>query len=149
MADNELERIYTIPLRDVKHGSRNKMANRAVKEVRAYLSKHMKSEDVWIDDAVNQALWKHGMYKVPSRIRVRAVKFEDGVVEVSLPDEDVTTSIRKRLKDEREAKAPVVPAAGLPEGAAEGPAEIEAEPEEKAPAGEIDAEPEGETKKQS
>jgi large subunit ribosomal protein L31e len=130
LAENELERIYTIPLRDVKHGSRNKMTNRAVREVRSFLTRHMKSEDIWIDDAVNRAIWANGMYKVPSKLRVRAVRFQDGVVEVSLPEEERSDSIRAQLKEERESKAPILPAA---------PAEAE---EETTEAGEIEAEPE-------
>jgi large subunit ribosomal protein L31e len=131
MADNELERIYTIPLRDVKHGSRNKMANRAVREVRSFLNRHMKSEDIWIDDAVNRAIWANGMYKVPSKIRVRAVKFEDGVVEVSLPEEEASTSIRQQLQEERESKAPILPTPTMETEEEESEVgEIEAEPEE-------------------
>lgn len=169
MTELEMERIYTIPLRKVKAGSRNKMANRAVREVREFLTRHMKSEDVWLDAAVNEAIWARGMYTVPSKLRVRAVKFDDGVVEVSLPEEEATTSIRSTLKEEREAKAPILAReveeedleeaaeeAGIeavPEGdtdeATRGGAEgsIEAEPEtaeiEAEPeAGEIEAEPE-------
>lgn len=130
MADNELERIYTIPLRDAKHGSRNKMANRAVREVRTFLNRHMKSDTIWIDDAVNRAIWAHGMYKVPSKIRVRAVKFEDGVVEVSLPEEEASTSIRRQLAEERESKAPVAPELPMEEEKVEA-GEIEATPEER------------------
>lgn len=150
MADNELERIYTIPLRKAKEGSRNGRADRAVREVRGFLERHMKSEDIWIDDAVNQAIWARGKYKVPSRLRVRAVKFDDGVVEVSLPEEEAMTSIRAALKEEREAKAPILPSGEEAEGEAEEgeekeTAEIEAEPEEPE-TGEIEAEPEPETK---
>lgn len=161
MADTELERIYTIPLRKVKAGSRNARTDRAVRTVRAFLVKHMKSDDIWIDDGVNRLIWSRGKYKVPSRLRVRAVKFDDGVVEVSLPEEDQMTSIRAALKEERESKTPILP---TPEGEAEeeeetesaqieaepeeegeGAGEIEAEPEESAkPTGEIEAEPEPE-----
>lgn len=147
MADNELERIYTIPLRKVKAGSRNARTDRAVRTVREFLTRHMKSDDIWIDDGVNRLIWSRGKYKVPSKLRVRAVKFDDGVVEVSLPEEDQMTSIRAALKEERESKTPILP---TPEGEAEDEdetesAEIEAEPEEDEedkPAGEIEAEPE-------
>jgi ribosomal protein L31E len=37
MAETELERIYTIPLRKVKASSRNGRADRAVREVRSFL----------------------------------------------------------------------------------------------------------------
>lgn len=143
MAETELERIYTIPFRKVKDSSRNGRADRAVRELRAYLIRHMKSDDIWIDDAVNQAIWARGKFTIPSRLRVRAVKFDDGVVEVSLPEEEAMTSIREQLKEERESKAPVLPAAP-PEGAEDETeedaiAEIEAEPEEQPGKPELEA----------
>lgn len=98
----ELERIYTIPLRELKSSPRNHRSDRAVRAVKNYLSKHMKAESVWIDTSVNEKLWDRGMYKIPSKIRVRALKFDDGVVEVTLPEADVTTSIRAELKKRRE-----------------------------------------------
>ncbi len=46
------------------------------------------SEDnIWIDPPVNKAIWNRGREKIPSKIRVRAIKFEDDLVEVSLPEE--------------------------------------------------------------
>jgi len=98
----ELERIYTIPLRDVKHSPRNHRTDRAVRAVKSYLQRHMKAEDVWIDTTVNEKLWERGMYKLVSKIRVRALKFDDGVVEVTLPEADVTTSRRADMKKARE-----------------------------------------------
>lgn len=109
MADKttkELERIYTIPLRKVMHSPRNHRTDRAVRAVKTYLSKHMKSEEIWIDNAVNEKLWERGMYRIPSKIRVRALKFDDGVVEVTLPETDITTSLRAervKAREQREA----------------------------------------------
>lgn len=87
--EEEEERMYTIPLRVVKRVPRTKRAPRAVKEVRSFISKHMKTpqEDVWIDPPLSEAIWKRGIQKPPSRIKVKAIKFEDGLVEVSLPEE--------------------------------------------------------------
>lgn len=85
----ELERIYTIPLRDAYFKApRPKRANRAVKEIKMYLARHMKSEEdkVWIDNPVNEAVWARGIQKPPRKIRVKAIRFDDGVVEVSLPE---------------------------------------------------------------
>lgn len=86
----EEERMYTIPLRIVKRVPRTKRAPRAIKEVRYFVSKHMKTplEDVWIDKPLNEAIWKRGIQKPPSKIRVQVIKFkEDGLVEVSLPED--------------------------------------------------------------
>src|ERR1041385_1428388 len=132
MADKttELERIYTIPLRKTKDLVRSRRADLAVRDVKRFLSRHMKYESIWVDGSVNQALWSNGKFSIPSRIRVRATRFSDGVVEVTLPESTATGSIRDTLQERREkaAEAPVLkgPAAedseeggeGAPEGAA-------------------------------
>lgn len=85
----ELERIYTIPLRAAYYTApRPKRANRAVREIKDFLARHMKSESekIWIDNPVNEAIWARGIQKPPRRIRVKAIRFDDGVVEVSLPE---------------------------------------------------------------
>ncbi|MEM4259002.1 MAG: 50S ribosomal protein L31e [Candidatus Thermoplasmatota archaeon] len=106
----EVERIYIIPLRKPKHGRSSLAAPRAVKHVRNFLIHHMKVEQdkIWIDSSVNKYLWSHGKFKIPSKIRVRAVKFEDGVVEVTLPEIGEKKSRREILKEEREKKTPIL-----------------------------------------
>ncbi|MBN1860708.1 MAG: 50S ribosomal protein L31e [Candidatus Thermoplasmatota archaeon] len=106
----ELERIYIIPLRRAKIGPTSRAAPRAVDDVRHFLMKHMKVErkNVWIDDSLNKQLWTHGKFWVPSKIRVRAVKFEDGVVEATLPELGEKKSRREFLKEEKEKKTPIL-----------------------------------------
>jgi large subunit ribosomal protein L31e len=106
----EVERIYVVPLRRAKIGPTSRAAPRAVDDVRSFLMKHMKVEEknVWIDDSLNKAIWAHGRYWVPSKIRVRAVKFEDGVVEATLPELGEKKSRRELLKEEKEKKAPIL-----------------------------------------
>ena len=84
----EVERILTIPLSDVKNIPRTKRAPVAVRKVREFVGRHMKAdlEEVWLDDTINHAIWARGIQKPPSKLRVRAIKFEDGLVEVSLPE---------------------------------------------------------------
>ena len=81
-----MERIYTIPLRDVKNVPRTKRSPRAMRYIREFIQKHMKTEDVIIDQAVNEKIWERGIEKIPSKIKVKAVE-EDGTVEVTLVDE--------------------------------------------------------------
>jgi large subunit ribosomal protein L31e len=88
MAD--IERIYIIPLRDVKELPRTKRAPRAIAVVKKFIARHMKTteEDVWIDTTVNEKIWERGREKPPNKIRVKVVKFEDqNIVEVSIPEE--------------------------------------------------------------
>ncbi len=141
----EIERIYTIPLRTAKFGVSSRRADRAVLAVRKFISRHMKveGEKVWMAGTLNEQLWGQGKYKCPSKIRVRAIKFEDGQVEVSLPEDEVRTH-RDEIKKQRESKTPILKRElaeeeGEEAEGAEEEAEGEVEPEAE---GEPEAEPE-------
>ena len=108
MADDELmqERLYTIPLRKLHKVSRSRRAPVAVRMVEDFITKHMKPErdgevlltsadarkgsgeekQLFIDPPVNQFIWSRGIEKPPSKVRVRALKFEDGSVIVHLAE---------------------------------------------------------------
>ncbi len=79
-----MERIFVIPLREVKKAPKSKRVQRAIIYIRAYVSKHMKSEDVKIGDALNKSMWERGIKKIPSKIEVKASTTEDGGVLVNL-----------------------------------------------------------------
>jgi len=95
----EIERIFTIPLTVTKQIPKTKRAPRAIKEVKEYVRRHMTDKsaaedeekelrkDVWIDFKLNELLWSRGIENPPSRVRVKAIRFEDGLIEVSLPEE--------------------------------------------------------------
>lgn len=85
----EKESVYNIPLIKTKAVPTTERSRRAIKEIREYIARHMKTEEdsVWIDPQVNEAIWSHGKTAPPSKVRVKAVRFEDGLVEVSLPSE--------------------------------------------------------------
>jgi large subunit ribosomal protein L31e len=83
----ELEREYVIPLRASQHQpSRRRRAGHVLLTVRRFVVRHMKGkpEDVWIDPRLNEHVWKHGVQHIPSRVRVKAIRFEDGLIEVDL-----------------------------------------------------------------
>jgi len=96
----ELERIYTIPLTVTKIVPKTKRAPRAIKEIRAFVKRHMMEEsstdakdkeppkEVWVDHKLNELIWSRGIERPPSKIRVKAIRFEDGLIEVSLPEEE-------------------------------------------------------------
>jgi len=89
MADILKEQIYTIPLRTVKRAPRWKRSKTAMTDIRAFLVRHMKceSEAVKLDPSINERIWERGSEKPPSRIRIRAMKMEDGVVQADLVEE--------------------------------------------------------------
>jgi large subunit ribosomal protein L31e len=47
-----------------------------------------KAEDVWIDPRLNEHIWERGIQHIPSRVRVKAIRFEDGLIEVDLLETD-------------------------------------------------------------
>ncbi|RBQ22834.1 50S ribosomal protein L31e [Candidatus Methanobinarius endosymbioticus] len=81
-----MERTYTIPLRDVKNVQKTIRAAKAVRVVQEFLKKHMKVDDIKIDASVNEKIWERGIQKIPSKIKVKAVKDDDGLVEATLAE---------------------------------------------------------------
>lgn len=86
MSEPVEERIYTVPLKKAWAAPRWRRAERAVRVLREFVERHMKSTDIVIDPAVNEAIWRRGIQKPPRRIRVRMTKDEDGVVKVTLAE---------------------------------------------------------------
>jgi large subunit ribosomal protein L31e len=86
MVEKLTEQIYVVPLRVVDRVPRWKRGNRAIKEIRKYLSRHMKSEDIKLDQSINERIWSRGSENPPSKIRIRAMKFEDGQVQAELAE---------------------------------------------------------------
>jgi large subunit ribosomal protein L31e len=79
------EKVYTIPLRHVWVVTpRGKRAPRAVRDVRDFVSRHMKAEEVSISNDVNSAIWSRSINKPPRKITVRAAKDKEGKVIVYL-----------------------------------------------------------------
>ncbi len=87
MAEED-ERVLTVPLGRCWDLPRTKRVPGAISLIRAFVQRHMhaEEEDVWIDPRLNEFLWSRGIQKPPRRIRVRVIKFEDELVEVSLPE---------------------------------------------------------------
>src|SRR3989344_3275314 len=69
------ERIYTIPLRrEFRKAPIYRRTKRALKEVKEFLARHMKAEEVKIGKYLNLELWKHGRKNPPAKIKIKAVK---------------------------------------------------------------------------
>ncbi len=81
-----MERVYVIPLRDVKNVPRTIRSPRAIRYIREFLKRHMKSDEIFLDSSVNEKVWERGIQKIPSKIKVKAVKEEDGSVSVTLAE---------------------------------------------------------------
>ncbi|WP_135823458.1 50S ribosomal protein L31e [Halorussus ruber] len=73
------ERVITVPLRDAKAEAKHKRADKAMTIVREHLAQHLKVEEdeVRLDPSINEAVWSRGRKKPPSKLRVRAARFEE------------------------------------------------------------------------
>ena len=99
-----LERVYNVPLRkEFQKSPKWKRTKKAVKAVREFITKHMKSEEVKIGKYLNLELWKHGIKNPPHHIKVKASKDDEGKVFVELA-ELPKEAILEKEKAEKEAK---------------------------------------------
>ena len=73
------ERVITIPLRDVRAEPNHKAADKAMVLIREHLAKHFSVDEsaVRIDPSINESTWARGRSKPPSKLRVRAARFEE------------------------------------------------------------------------
>jgi large subunit ribosomal protein L31e len=76
------ERVYTINLGKVTLAPDNRRAKRAVNMIREFAIRHMKSEEVKIDEELNEVIWSRGIRSPPRKIRVIISKDVSGVVTV-------------------------------------------------------------------
>ena len=84
----ELERVYTIPLGKVLLSPDNQRAKRAINMIKEFARKHMKTQEIKIDEDVNQLVWSRGICRPPRKIRVLLTKTDQGHILVSTYEEE-------------------------------------------------------------
>lgn len=94
-----MEREYIVPLRkEFQKAPKYKRTNRAVRALRDFIARHMKSENVSIGKFLNLKLWENGIRNPPHKVMVKAVKDSEGKVVVELKDLPlVREKVNKRL----------------------------------------------------
>lgn len=87
-----LEREYTVPLRKkFINTPQYKRTPKAVKALKEFIAKHMRVEDrdtdlVKMDTNLNLEFWMGSIRRPPAKIKVKAKKYESGVVKVELAE---------------------------------------------------------------
>jgi large subunit ribosomal protein L31e len=73
------ERVVTVPLRDLNAVPKHERAGKAASLIRDHLAKHFSvdGDAVRLDPSINEALWERGNKKPPSKLRVRAARFDE------------------------------------------------------------------------
>jgi|TARA_B100001971_G_C17966161_1_gene419969 large subunit ribosomal protein L31e len=141
-----LEREYIVPLRkEWLKVPEYKRANKATKALKQFIAKHMKVYDrdlkkIKIDQILNNEIRFRGMKKPPAKIKVKAIKLDNGIVRVELVDlpphikfaklreEKIKAALDKKTKAKQEEKKALAPP-GVPSE------EGKEKPEEAAPKG--------------
>ncbi|HSB57233.1 MAG TPA: 50S ribosomal protein L31e [Nitrosopumilaceae archaeon] len=99
MSQETIERVYTINLGKVLLSPNNQRAKRAINMIREFAVRHMKSENVKIEEDVSHLVWARGIRHPPRKIRVKLTKDDDGAVLISKYQEE------KPKKEEVEKKS--------------------------------------------
>jgi len=80
-----MERIYTVPLRRaIVDAPKYKRSAKAIRVLKSFIKRHMKSDNIIISSEVNQKIWEKGAKHPPGKIKVKAIKDESGKVVVKL-----------------------------------------------------------------
>ncbi|HYZ65143.1 MAG TPA: 50S ribosomal protein L31e, partial [Nitrososphaeraceae archaeon] len=93
-AEESVSRIYTINFGKALLTPRYRRTDRVVNMIREFARKHMKTDEVKLDQELNRHVWKKGKANPPRRLRVRMMKDEDGIVIVSPYEEPTKKSER-------------------------------------------------------
>ena len=93
----ELERVYTIPLGKVLLSQSQHRAVRAINMIREFARKHMKTQEIKIDEEVAHLIWSKGVRSPPRKIRVKLTKTDDGYILVTNYQDDAES-------DEKDSK---------------------------------------------
>ena len=100
MSAESIERIYTINLGKVLLSPNNQRAKRAINMIREFATKHMKSENVKIEEEISHLVWARGIRHPPRKIRVKIIK-DDGNVIVSKYQEEKNTEETSKKSDKK------------------------------------------------
>jgi ribosomal protein L31E len=102
MKGNEAE--YVVPLRDVFNSPKGKRARRTIAEIKKFVWKHARSEDVRITTDVNQYLNKNSWH-IPRKISVVLVKDKEKVSVYLKGSKQLEMDKKKASEKEKARKA--------------------------------------------
>lgn len=109
----ELERVYTINLGKVLLSPNNQRAKRAINMIKEFARKHMKNEQIKLEEDLSHQIWQRGIKHPPRKIRVKMTKTDEGFILVSPYEEEIEEAVEpkegkkkltKEVKPKSEAK---------------------------------------------
>jgi len=83
--ETTIKRTYTIPLREkFANTPRHKRTNKAIRVLKAFLVRHLKSDNIKIGPKLNETLWENGIKNPPGKVKVNVTKDHEGIVRAEL-----------------------------------------------------------------
>jgi len=100
------EKLYTIPLSRAKTAPKVRRSLSAIKVIKEYLSRNLNidMDSLHMDPSINEAIWSRGNKKIPSKLRIRVVQSEEGIIEASLPGVKTRSEIEVELEKKEKKK---------------------------------------------
>jgi large subunit ribosomal protein L31e len=100
-----LTRVYTINLGRAWLTPQHKRTDRVINMIREFATKHMKSDEIKLEQDLNRQIWSRGKTNPPRKVRVKMVKDEDGVVTVSLYEDLPAATETPAAEEEKKPEA--------------------------------------------
>jgi len=133
------ERTYIIPLRQaVLNAPKYKRAKKAVNATKAFLSKHMKTDEVKLGKHLNEEIWKNGIKNPPGKVKITVFKDKEGVAKAELFGHKY---VEKKAEEDKKESKPEDIKAKLQKLKAASKKTEEDEPAEKEPEKKAEAKP--------
>lgn len=80
-----LERVYAIPLRrETRKVAPYRKSKKAIRAIKEFILRHMKSKEISIGKHLNKKIWEHGIKNPPGKVKVTAAKDDKGKIFVEL-----------------------------------------------------------------
>src|ERR671936_3114611 len=98
--EENLTRVYTINLGRAWLTPQHKRTDRVINMIREFAEKHMKSDEVKLEQDLNRQIWSRGKTNPPRKIRVKMVKDEDDAVTVSLYEDLAETGVPRTANED-------------------------------------------------
>jgi large subunit ribosomal protein L31e len=103
-SDENATHVYTINLSKAWLTPQYRRTDRVINMIKEFAKRHMKNENIKIDQELNREIWKKGKTNPPRKVRVR-MSLDDNVVLVSSYQENLKEhEIKEEEKEEEEKK---------------------------------------------
>ncbi len=101
----DISRVYNVPLRkEFLKVPLYKRTPKAMKALKQFLRKHMKSEDIRLSKDINDKMWEKGIRSPPHHIKVEVTKDDKGIVKAELFGVKKKSDKKTKKKDKKKIK---------------------------------------------